>query len=210
MATGSDSNDGSQARPWKTIQHCVSSFSLGSNGAVCHVGAGSYSTGVDVNRGGSSQSVRFALQCDPGAASASAAANECKITGTISFANIGVFVETNNVDVIGFDIGNNANMGAGIVGANANSSVHLKGNYVHDLGSNVFNTAGTVRGCPENGAIGAGSVDIQITGNFIKAFGIVPAAATCRVAQGIYVLNGTVQNNIVVGVPVGAIQLANG
>ena len=208
--TGSDSNDGSQARPWKTIQHCVGGFSLGSNGAVCHVAAGSYGTGVDVNRGGSSQSVRFVLQCDPGAASATAAVNQCKITGTISFATIGIFVEANNVDIVGFDVGNNANMGAGIIGANANSSVHLESNYVHDLGSNVSNTAGTVRGCPENGAIGAGSVDIQITGNFIKSFGIVPASTDCRVAQGIYVLNGVVQNNIVIGVPVGAIQLANG
>jgi hypothetical protein len=216
MATGSDSNDGSQARPWKTIQHCVSSFSLGSNGAVCHVGAGSYSTGVDVNRGGSSQSVRFALQCDSGAASASAAANECKITGTISFANIGVFVETNNVDVIGFDVGNNANMGAGIGISGqtpAANSVHLKGNYVHDLGQNVFNFAGTVGpGCPESGAITGGngaSTDLEAIGNFVKNFGVTPALTGCSVSQGIYFAgtNEVYENNIVVKVPTAGIQV---
>jgi hypothetical protein len=208
--TGNDSNDGSQSRPWKTIQHCVSSFSLGSNGAVCHVAAGSYTTGVDVNRGGSSQSARFVLRCDPGMASANAAVDQCKITGTISFANIGIFVEANNVDIIGFDVGNNANMGAGIIGANSNSSVHLIGNYVHDLGSNVFNTAGAIRGCPENGAIGAGSSDARAIGNIIKNFGINPAPSGCNVAQGIYMGNGVVQNNLVINVPVGGVQMSIG
>jgi hypothetical protein len=208
--SGSDSNDGSQARPWRTMQRCVSNFTLDSNGAVCHVGAGAYTTGVDVTRGGASTSNRFVLQCDPGAVSAFAAKGQCQITGTISFANIAIFVEANNVDIKGFDIGNNPNMGAGIIGANSSTSTHIIGNYVHDLGQGVRNTAGTILGCPENGAIGAGSVDEQAIGNFIQNFGINPAPSGCNVSQGIYFGNGIAQNNLIAKVAVGGIQMSIG
>jgi hypothetical protein len=177
---------------------------------VIHVQGGPFTTGFDVTKGGTSPSQRLVLQCDAGLASATAAAGQCTITGTISFANIGIFVEANNVDVHGFDVGNNPAMGAGIIGANANTSIHIYGNYVHDLAQSVKNTAGTIVGCPENGAIGAGSVDEQAIGNFIQNFGINPAPSGCNVSQGIYFLSGIIENNLVVKVPVGAIQVSTG
>ena len=184
-------------------------FSSGSSTTI-HFASGTYSTGFDVTKNGTSSGSPLTLQCDNGAASAISAQNQCKVTGTISFANIGIFVEANNVVVKGFDVGNNPNMGAGIIGANANTNIHILGNYVHDLAQNVYNTAHTVGpGCPENGAVGAGSVGIQVYGNIIKHFGVFPRPSGCNVAQGIYVLDGQVYDNLVIGVPVGGIQIAN-
>jgi hypothetical protein len=41
--TGSDSNDGSQTRPWQTINHADSALTLGATGTVVHVAPGTYS-----------------------------------------------------------------------------------------------------------------------------------------------------------------------
>jgi hypothetical protein len=227
--TGNDSSAGSQSSPWKTIQKCINSFALGANGAVCHVADGTYQ-GVDITRGGSSSSMRFVLQCDGGADSATAAKNHCKIPNTVSFANFGIAVEANNVDIVGFDIGNNPNMGTAIVAmCNPNgsvvpcttgNSVHIIGNYGHDLGSNVSSSSGVV-GCPEDGVFTGGAhghtyTDPQIIRNFVARFGITPAPAGCNVAQGIYFGNvpagslAIVQNNIVVAVPVSGITNSDG
>src|SRR6185312_2559202 len=71
-ATGSDSNNGSQGSPWRSIQKATSAFTLGSVGTVIHVAAGTYTSGIDMTRGGTA-SARLVLQCDPGLASATAA-----------------------------------------------------------------------------------------------------------------------------------------
>src|SRR5579864_5005998 len=41
-ASGNDSNDGSQAHPWATLQKASSSLSLGSGGTIVHVEPGTY------------------------------------------------------------------------------------------------------------------------------------------------------------------------
>ena len=74
--SGNDSAVGTQASPWLTIQHAVNSFSLGANGTIIHVAAGTYSdlnncvtsgytrVNVCISQGGSSPTVRLVLQCD--------------------------------------------------------------------------------------------------------------------------------------------------
>lgn len=76
VTTGSDSNAGTLESPWKTIQHCIASFTLGSTGAVCHIAQGSYNypggqscyggegPSVCISRGGTSAAARLTLQCD--------------------------------------------------------------------------------------------------------------------------------------------------
>jgi len=221
--TGSDSGAGSQASPWKTISHAIGAFSLGSNGAVIHVAAGTYASGIDITRGGSSPTVRLVLQCDPGAASATDAMGQCKITGSAS----GIMVEANNVDVVGFDIGGNASMGIGLnsvcnpsgstVACTTGNSNHFIGNYVHDLASSVPNSVGIV-GCPENGAIQVGSnqhghttTDPQAIRNFVLNFGTNPAPTGCNTAQGVYFgstgsgSSAIIQNNLIIKAPVSGI-----
>jgi hypothetical protein len=206
-SVGNDSNDGSQTRPWKTIPKALGSASISSTGTTIHVGAGTYSSGIDITRGGASPSGRLVLQCDPGAASATAAIGQCKITGSV----FGVLVEASNVDVVGFDIGGNPNMNGAIETTNGTTanSVHFIGNYLHDLGANVTSDSG-VMGCPETGVISFGPwQDQQANGNIILNFGINPAPSGCNVAQGIYPAapGAIIQNNIIIKVPVGGIQV---
>lgn len=216
--SGSDSNDGSQARPWHTLPKAINSFALGSGGAVIHVAAGSYASAnascteggvaVCVNRGGSSSTVRLKIQCDPGAASAYAAQGQCKISG----GEYGILVQASNVDVVGFDVGNTAGMATGLMAvycgtkpsaSTCSNSVHFIGNYVHDLGSS--NTGG----CPSAGAIefsqthGGSLSDPQAIGNLVVRYGSDPGANSCNLTHGIYVNTGNarIQNNIIVQVP---------
>lgn len=238
--TGSDTTgNGTQAKPWATITHADSVINgsqapLGSGGAVIHVADGTYSgivssgpcanfgfsnVNICVSQGGSSRLIRVILQCDGGLGGGIAARNHCQIRG----GNYGFMVVTNNVDIIGFDIGNTAAMasgiisitstqGTGVVAAQGNS-VHQIGNYVHDLASTAVGPQGT--GCPQTGAIGIGNhhgviqQDYQAIANDIERFGVFPSA-TCNNSHGIYssgAPNAIIQNNLIVGVPQAGVQI---
>ncbi len=214
---GSDSNDGSQARPWATVQHAIGAFSLASGGTTIHVAAGTYASGISINRGGSSTSVRLVLRCDSGVGSATRAIGQCKVTGSGN----GISVTGNNVDVVGFDIGGNANMVLGVisiyqgsaVASTGGNSLHVIGNYIHDLAASVSGPNGV--GCPANGAIqlnnqhGHTMTDQQAIGNLVVRFGTGTATPGCNQAQGIYAISpgSIIENNIVVGSPFGNIQI---
>jgi hypothetical protein len=224
-STGNDSNDGSQAHPFLTVAHAISSFTLSTTGATIHVGTGTW-PGIDVTRGGSSPAVRLVLKCDAGAASVLAAIGQCNVHSTIGFANFGIYVEANNVDVIGFDVGSDPDMGAGIVVACAAStavacpkgnSVHILGNFVHDLAQNVDSGGSTsppnIAGCPQAGAITGGThlhtqTDQVFSRNFVYNYGLNnTASASCRFAHGLYFGDpaagsyAVAQDNLIVGVP---------
>ncbi len=218
--TGSDSNDGSQAHPWSSIDKAISSFTLGANGTIIHVAAGSYtatfscavqsSVNMCVDRGGST-TARLVVQCD----------NQwsCKLTGGV----MGINVVANYVDIVGFDVGNTASMSSGIFvpcqgscGAGAASttgnSVHILSNYVHDLAASVDTGYGP--GCPWTGAIelsnqhGPYMTDSVVSGNLIARFGNWNLT-NCNVTHGIYAdtPNVSIYNNIIAQTPTSGIQL---
>jgi hypothetical protein len=223
-ATGSDSNSGLCAvagtpagctGPWATRQKANNSFVLGANGTQINVANGTYGA-LDITRGGTSSAPVLYL-CTAGTTGI-AAAGKCVSTATLGFANINTFLEAgiSYVTVQGFDIGNNVNMGTGIGisgGTPAANNDWAVDNYVHDLGQNVFNTAGTVGpGCPESGAISGGNVastGLTAIGNFVKNYGVNPAISGCNVAQGIYWAgtNEVYENNLIFKVPVGGVQV---
>jgi hypothetical protein len=140
---GSDSNSGTQASPWKTLQKANDAFALGTNGAVIHVQSGTYTavvTCVDfsgvvcLSRGGSSTTVRVRWQCD--------APLSCLIrNGSGGFVVASLASGDNNIDIVGFDVGNAPNGLFGFMaewtGSAAQSlsgnSVHVIGNYFHDI-----------------------------------------------------------------------------
>ncbi len=213
--SGNNSNDGSQARPWQTINKAIASFTSGSGGAVVHVAAGNYSNtsgsncfGVAVcfTRGGASQSARLVVQCDT--------PQQCFINTTVWFNGSNV----NNIDFVGFDVGNMPDDSNGISTANNGTSstynsIHLINNYVHDIGQNV--TYNGILGCMAEGMITLGPphgasfqpTDIQVIGNRLNNFGRVGNA--CNNAQGIYLGGGggKIQNNIVSNIASGGIQV---
>lgn len=195
-----------------TVTQGRSNFPSGGSGTV-HFSSGTYAP-FDWTKSGSSS--RIVLQCDAGIVSAFAAVGQCKVRGGGS----GIAVEANNIDVVGFDIGGapgtseGANMGAATNaisnGGTTGNSVHIIGNYVHNLGAAVSNSLGIV-GCPENGAIHfqSGVSDPQALRNLVIHFGLgYPGAAGCNHAQGIYTSGSPTskfQNNILADLTVGGL-----
>jgi hypothetical protein len=210
--TGNDSNSGTQASPWATIQKAIESFSLGSTGTVIHVAAGSYSnlqtlgtcasvpTNVCVDRDGTS-SARLVIQCDQ-------PTTGCKLVAKPT-GGYAVVIEANYVDFVGFEVGPCAacNAGIAILGGsvfnNKGTSIHILNNYVHDIaqGGNDGNGFGT--GCPSSGMIIAdfkGQVipGLQIIGNRVNNGGLMSLGSACNQFHGLYVSNATViQNNLI-------------
>ena len=94
--SGSDSNDGSQAHPWATLQKASSSLKLGSGGAVIHVLSGTYKIGQTITtaaRGTTTQRIAYVSDTTWGAKIS------CTMQGTDCWVQLGDYV-----DVVGFDL----------------------------------------------------------------------------------------------------------
>jgi hypothetical protein len=236
--SGSDRNPGTQAQPWATIQHAVNSFSLDAQGATIHVAAGTYSdlstcnlsqynnVNVCVSRGGASPSVRLVLQCD--AQWSIPSGSGCLLRGSSSLK--GIVVESNNVDVVGFDYGNQPNALAGIETfcysingpgpCPTGNSVHIIHNYVHDIAQTANDGSTGGIGCPgadDGGGIVGGRhngyslADYQVLENRVSTIGdqTQRANSTCQFTHGIYVdTQGAItQNNVVINAAANGVQI---
>ena len=217
--SGNDTNDGTQARPWATINHAIRSFALGANGTLIHVAAGSYTTsdslcgisaGACVNRGGSSPSVRLVIQCDPGIASATAAIGQCRLTGGTSTGFI--VKNASNITIQGFDITGTSDSGLRIQNNTSNApapfgnSVYFVGNCLDDIATTSCTLSGAVM-------INAGSAvsdltDTRVIGNLILRYANQNSGSTCNTAHGIYSATGgaRIENNVVVATTTSGIQ----
>src|SRR3984893_6222920 len=196
--SGSDSNNGtSSSTPWLTCGHAIAAFSLGSSGAVINFSPGDYGT-CNISRGGSSLTNRLVLQCTT---QWSVGGSNCRLGFMVTTAS--------NVDIgarnkfgfeytdpnAGYAVDVNWQCGPGTCATG--NSIHVLGNYFHDISQNV---AG---GCPLAGALlitnthGALSPDAQVIGNVVDHYGKFPNPCG-NGAQGIYVstAGGQVYNNI--------------
>jgi hypothetical protein len=174
-SNGSDSNTGTQARPFKTI---TKASGVAKPSTTVHVAPGTYWETVRTNaKATSSGRIRFVSDTKWGA----------KIVGSGTEAmwqNNG-----NYTDIVGFDV-----TGPGRLGIlNLASYTSLQGNHVHDL-----KVSG---GCTGSGGAGImnGSYtasDGDMIGNVVHDIG-VPGA--CNAVQGIYHANlrGKIMNNVV-------------
>jgi len=208
--TGSDSNDGSQAHPWKTIPHAFSSFVLGSGGVIIHVANGTYGTNYDITRGGASGQ-RVTVQCDNGMASYTQAQGKCMLTGG---GYVFLFEGSANwIDVIGFDIGGNGGMNVAVdfPGTGLTSGghhIHVIGNYIHDMGQTY--TANGFQGCLDGGAINGGGNggpdDTQILRNLIVRIGKYPSPTGGNCAWGIDLAGSAIlMDNVIAQVSTGGV-----
>lgn len=211
VSTGSDSNSGLCAvagtpagcsGPWATLNKSVAAFTLGAGGTVVNVAAGTYSntsgsacfTSVLCdNRGGASLTRRLIFSCTTPLS--------CFVTTTIWLQNV------NFVDVTGFDGGNlpNSNNALASISTSAanGNSLHIYGNYFHDVGQNV--SFGGISGCTNDGMVVMGpahgaaysNTDLQVTGNLLFHYGTVGNG--CNNGHGIYIGSGgaLIQNNII-------------
>jgi parallel beta-helix repeat protein len=173
--TGSDTNAGTKAAPFKTIQRAAN---MAKPSTTVHVAPGTYSGNVTTKvHGTASARIRYVSDTKWGA----------KVVGS---GTEGMWTNNANyTDIVGFDISGSGRLGI----ANWASYTLFQGNHVHHL-----KISG---GC--NGGGGAGIVnanysgsDGDIIGNVVNDIGV---PGTCNGVQGIYSSNlrGKIMNNIV-------------
>ena len=172
---GSDSNTGTQAKPFKTITKAAAAAKAGT---TVHVAAGTYNGNVSTKTSGTaSGKIRFVSDTKWGA----------KIVGTGSEAmwtNNGNYVEIN-----GFDISGPGRLGV----LNYASNTLVTNNHIHNLTISA--------GCTGDGGAGVvnatySSTNGDMIGNVVHDIG-KPGA--CNGVQGLYSSNtgGKIMNNIV-------------
>jgi hypothetical protein len=209
--SGSDSSNGtSPSTPWRTCSHAIAAFSLGSGGAVINFSPGDYGT-CTINRGGASLTNRLALQCTQ---QWTVGGSNCRLGFMVTSANN---VDIGKLNKFGFEYTNpsaytavnlNTPCAAGSGQCSSGNSIHVLGNYFHDIAQSA---AG---GCPSAGAIlmtnahGVSVTDTQVIGNVIDHYGTYPPSSGCYVAHGMYITTsgGQVYNNIVTRSAYAALQ----
>jgi len=180
-STGSDSNDGSQARPWRTIQHADSALALGAGGTVIHVAAGTYSGPINTKKSGTA-SARIVFTSDT--------------KWGAKIVNSNWLISGSYVDVNGFDMTSPGGGGFGV--QTLANGVHIMGNYLHDF---------TTSTCGQYGVINLGNLtvvsDNWAVGNVIRHAGNYNADSNhCVHLHGIYAfgIRDIIENNIISGI----------
>ena len=199
-STGSDSNNGSQASPWKTIQKGLNSATLGSGGATITVACGTYNEDVSTTRSGSSNQPILLVSANPDtycARSLAKSANSVVAIGSGATAHGG-----NYITVKGFEITGPSNNQGVAIQANDSAVVHNK---IHDIQRNGAcpDGGGMGVGAQWNGVPGTGPSDPSginfnlVDSNIIYNIGSWPRCATT--SHGIYHSSpyNTTTNNIV-------------
>ena len=160
-ATGSDTNDGSQARPWATINHANAALAVGPGGSVCgasnigaciHVAPGTYPGLITTNRNGTSSArIRYISDTQFGA----------RLTGgssQIVWTARGKFT-----DIVGFEFDGSTNSSAWTsiltYASDAPTNVRMLNNKVHDMANTgpVGDGAGAIASCGLVGGVGGTS-----------------------------------------------------
>jgi hypothetical protein len=143
-------------------------------------------------------------------------------TPTYGSCQIGTTIWLNNVnfvDVVGLSVGplpNNNNALAAIsTSAAFGNSLHIYGDFFHDVGQNV--SFGGIAGCTNDGMVVIGPAhaatysnsDIQVIGNLLFHYGIVGNG--CNNGHGVYLgtAGGIVQNNLISNITTSAVEIFN-
>jgi hypothetical protein len=173
--TGSDSNPGSQAKPFKTIQRAAN---MAKPSTTVHVAAGTYHENVITKvHGTSTARIRYVSDTKWGA----------KLIGS---GTQGMWTNNANyTDIVGFDISGPGRLGV----LNQGSYTLVQGNHVHNL-----TLSG---GCTGSGGAGIMNAvytasDGDIIGNVVHDIGV---PGKCNSVHGIYHANlrGHIYNNVV-------------
>jgi hypothetical protein len=195
---GGDDNSGSASAPWRTIQHASK---LAQPGWTVHVAPGTYdvSSLVTTTSGTASARIRYISDIKWGA----------KLVG--SGTEIIWEVDASYVDIVGFDITGPNRLGI-MIGWSGSGSGHdyILNNNIHDLTVSAGCT-GTGGAAIDTSFAPWGTGSNLILGNRVANIG-ASMIGTCNSIQGIYVgtANDIIENNIVSGVALAAIQQWHG
>jgi len=169
---GSDSNNGSSASPWLTINHAAAAVQPGD---VVHVLPGTYGAVTSSTSGTATARIRFVSDVKWGA-----------LIRTTGFEEM--WYNTGNyVDIVGFDISGDGRLG-----------ILNMGSFVRTIGNNVHNIPAP---CTSNGGAGIDNAnysgsDDDVIGNVVHDIG--DPTVQCYEVQGIYQSNlrGHIVNNL--------------
>lgn len=176
-STGSDTNNGSRARPWATLAAAEGRIAPG---AVVHVLPGTYQASSEIkitNSGISGALVTFVSDTPWGA----------KLVGKAVGNSTVVWIKGDYVEFRGFDIAGAGTMGIYITGSND----RIVGNNVHNIPATGCQAgAGILNGNYKDGH------DVDIIGNVVHDVG--DYGKPCALVHGIYSSNpgGHIVNNV--------------
>jgi len=202
--TGSDSNPGTQALPWKTLQHAADSLVLGSGGAIVHVASGIYNSTTYCS---TSYVNTTAMVCVTKSGTASQPITfisdqrwQAKLTcpsGNPFFVLVGSYIR-----VIGFDMTCPAGtFASGTYGNFGHNEYH--NNYFHDFATSSCPSTGVLFGVGNNSQPGwTNNVGFVAEGNVIRHAGAVTSAQPqCNQMHAIYFAEpyDVVTNNVISG-----------
>jgi hypothetical protein len=188
--TGSDTNSGTQAAPFKTI---LKASQVAVAGTTVHVAPGTYSGGFLTTKSGTASArIRYVSDTKWGA----------KIIPTTNdhiWKNTGGYT-----DIIGFDIAGNGSVRLGIYFLGGNSSV--QNSHVHDIATTIACSSGGA-GIINDNTAGPQFINHDVIGNLVHNIGL-GFSSGCTQIQGIYQsTSGNIKNNIVYNAGYGGIHL---
>jgi pectate disaccharide-lyase len=170
--TGSDSNDGSTTKPWRTISYAAGAVKAGD---TVHVLPGVYNESVFLdNSGTTSQRIRFISDTQWGA----------RVTGDGSGNPSFQIRKADDVDVVGFEV-TNVNGFTGIESLASYS--HIAGNLVHDVSGGCKLGQFNLGGAGIN--LAAPGHDVDVIGNVVHDVGDYLNPHGCETTHGVYVEN---------------------
>jgi len=182
---GSDSNDGSGCRPWRTINHAAR---LVRPGDMVVVGDGTYPENVLISVGGTGENdrVTFRSQHKWGAR-----ISGVDITNANTVSVLASYVTIQDFEITGWD-----STAYGIKQQNPAHHINVVGNNIHGFGKGAAD-------CVKGGGIGAINYTI-IDANRIWDISTYPRGRLrCNYQHGIYVLGGgygAITNNAIFGI----------
>ena len=192
--TGSDSNPGTKASPFRTIARAAQ---VAKPSTTVHVAPGNYSGGFRTSVSGTSTGRIYFVSTTKWGAKIIPPANS---SNNVAWDNRGSYVDIIGFEVDGRKIQSGTKWAYGIY--NGGSYDMIRNNYVHHIANTIACTSGG------GSAIGVDSyykgVKSDVIGNLVHDIG----PAGCHFVQGIYVsTSGTVKNNVVYRVAEAAIHL---
>lgn len=193
---GADSNPGTQAAPFRTLQKAADT--VGADSTV-HVAPGTYSGNVRIRKSGQEAARIYFVSEQPGAA---------RIVPPSTSSNASAInIEGSHVTVSGFDIDGSDHAGGtkwriGIL-SNA-SDVSIENNRIHDIAAQPGDCTNSGGGGIVADSSGGGT-GVTIDGNDVHDIG---PTTECHFIHGIYMsTTGTVSNNLIHRTSYGGVQL---
>jgi parallel beta-helix repeat protein len=154
--SGSDTNPGTSASPWRTIQHAANAAIAGD---TVYIHGGTYNEAVTVNVSGSASGGSITFQSYPGETAIVDGTGLAVPSGQSGLINI---VDRGYIKIVGLEIRNyssssTSNIPVGVWISGAGSDIQLQHNHIHDIKT-------TVQGAPGCGANAANALGLAVYG----------------------------------------------